>query len=347
MPAGGTRESRARGLRSRIVKIGIALDRAAFKPATLPDDLVTAIALLPPVVAGLIIFRVAAAEILGIALAAGIVGLIVGRLIRRGHASQVGANVLIAPVFGVALIGSGASLVLAGEISVLAVVLEVIRARFMPAIRAQVGLVAYAAIGLASRGATRAYVDPNGGTNPLDPIDTWFSLFHQSTWALDPMRLYVGNVAGPVFATSVLAVAIGIAWMAYARRVSLVVLASFVVGSLVAIYTLKWDILFQLDSGPTWFVVGLVLADRRLLPESWAVRPVLGFAAGLFGIGLRNNGYGVDALIFGVAIIQLLTAVIVVIYWSAAVGMERARRNRRLRQREANLRVVKTISRAS
>ena len=338
---------RARGLRSRFVKIGSALDRAAFKPATLPDDLVTAVALLPPVVAGLVIFRFAAAEFLVIALATGVLGLIAGRLIRRGHGSQVGANVLIAPVFGVALIGAGAGIVIAAEISALAVVLEVLRARFMPAIRAQVGLLAYAAIGLASRGATRTYIDPNGGTNTLDPIDTWYTLFHQSTWALDPMRLYVGNVAGPVFATSVLAIAIGIAWMAYARRVSLIVLASFVVGALVAIYTLKWDVLFQLNSGPTWFVVGLVLADRRLLPESWAVRPVLGFAAGLFGVGLRNNGYGVDALIFGVAIVQALMAVIVVIYWSATIGMERARRNRRLRQREANLRVVKTISRVS
>ena len=344
MPAGGTRDARALGLRSRLVKIGGALDRAAFKPATLPDDLVTAIALLPPIVAGLVIFRFAAAEFLAIAIGAGILGLIAGRLIRRGHASQVGANVLLAPVFGVALIGSGASIVIAAEVSVLAVVLEVLRARFMPAIRAQVGLLAYALIGLASRGATRAYVDPNGGTNLLDPIDTWYALFHQSTWALDPMRLYVGNVAGPVFATSVLAIAIGVAWMAYARRVSLVVLASFVVGGLVAIYTLKWDVLFQLDSGPTWFVVGFVLADRRLLPESWAVRPVLGFAAGLFGIGLRNNGYGVDALIFGVAIVQALMAIFVVIYWSAAIGMERARRNRRLRQREANLRVVNTTS---
>jgi hypothetical protein len=35
---------------------GKALDRAAFRPASLPDDLVTAIAL-PPIVAGLIIFR--------------------------------------------------------------------------------------------------------------------------------------------------------------------------------------------------------------------------------------------------------------------------------------------------
>jgi len=37
-------------------------------------------------------------------------------------------------------------------------------------------------------------------------------------------------------------------------------------------------------------------------------------------------------------------AVVVIVYWSASVAMERWRRTRRLRQREANLRVVKTIS---
>jgi len=40
-------------------------------------------------------------------------------------------------------------------------------------------------------------------------------------------------------------------------------------------------------------------------------------------------------------------AVIVIAYWAASVGMERWKRTRRLKQREANLRVVKTISRAS
>ena len=69
---------------------------------------------------------------------------------------------------------------------------------------------------------------------------------------------------------------------------SIVLLFSFLIGSLVAIYTFRWDPLFQLDSGPTWFVAGLILADRRLLPDSWAVRPTLGFAAGLFAVGLRR-----------------------------------------------------------
>jgi hypothetical protein len=150
-----------------------------------------------------------------------------------------------------------------------------------------------------------------------------------------------------VFATSLLAVAIGIAWLAYARRVSLVVLVAFLAGALLAIYTFHWDPLFQLDSGPTWFVAGLLLADRRLLPDSWSIRPVLGFAAGLFAVGLRHNGYGIEAALFTVAVVQGVMAVVVIIYWASSLTFERWRRTRRLRQREENLRVVKPISRAS
>jgi Na+-transporting NADH:ubiquinone oxidoreductase subunit NqrB len=332
------------------VRIGSALDRAAFKPATLPDDLVTAIALLPTVAAGLIIFKVPAFEMLAIALAAGIVGVIAGRLIWRGHAPHPGANLLLAPVFGIALVGAGAGLLISIEIAVLAVVLEVLRMRYMPAIRAQAGLLAYAVIALATRGAPFKYVNPANGEPFGDPIGTWYLFFAPASAPIDPIQLYVGNVPGPVFATSLLAIAIGVAWLAYARRVSLVVLFGFLAGSLLAIYTFRWDPLFQLDSGPTWFVAGLLLADRRLLPGSWAVRPVLGFAAGLFAVGLRRpaegawfGGHGIEVAFFTVATIQAVMAVVVIIYWSSSVAMERWRRNRRLRQREANLRVVKTI----
>ena len=352
--SGGARVLKARSPRTWILRAGSALDRAAFRPASLPDDLVTAIALLAPVVAGLIIFRLAAVQILAIAIAAGLVGLIAARLIWRGHATRPGLNIMLAALFGVALVGSGANLLITIEIAALAVVLEVLRTRYMPAIRAQVGLLAYAVIALATRGAAAAYVNPADGKSFGDPIGTWYQFFTPASAPIDPIRLYVGNVPGPVFATSLLAVAIGVAWLAYARRVSIVLLFSFLVGSLVAIYTFRWDPLFQLDSGPTWFVAGLILADRRLLPDSWAVRPALGFAAGLFAVGLRRpepgawfGAHGIEVAFFVIATVQAVMAVVVIVYWSASVGMERLRRTRRLRQREANLRVVKTITRAS
>jgi hypothetical protein len=336
------------------MKAGAWLDRAAFKPASLPDDLITGIALLPPVVAGLVIFRGPAVQMLAVAAGAGALGLIASRLLWRSQFAHGGASPLLAAIFGVALVGAGAGALIATEVAILAVVLELLRARYMPAIRAQAGLLAYAAMALATRGATSAYINPASGAPFGDPLATWYQFFSPASSPIDPIRLYVGNVPGPVFATSMMAVVVGVAWLAYARRVSLVVLFGFLAGSILAVYTLHWDAIFQLDNGPTWFVAGLILADRRLLPDSWAVRPTLGFAAGLFAIGLRRPpqgtwfaGHGLEVAIFAVALIQAVMAVVVIVVFSASMWMERWRRTRRLRQREANLRLVKTPTRAS
>ena len=323
------------------------LDRAAFKPASLPDDIITGVAFAPPVVAGLIIFKDRALEMLVIAIAFGVVGHVAAHLIGRGHVPQPPASPLIAAVFGVALVGAGAALVTSAEIAALAVVLELLRARYIPVIRAQAGLLAYAAIALITKGAPFQYLNPATGKAFSDPISIWYHFFSPAGAPIDPIRLYVGNVPGPAFATSLLAVAIGAAWLAYARRVSLVVLITFLAGALLPIYAFHWDYLFQLDSGPTWFVAVLLLSDRRLLPGSWAIRPVLGFGAGLLGVGLRRNGYGIEAVFYTVAGVQAVMAVFVVVLWGGTIGAERMRRTRRLRQREAHLRVVKSISRAS
>jgi Na+-transporting NADH:ubiquinone oxidoreductase subunit NqrB len=330
-----------------LARLAAWLDRAAFKPASLPDDLITGIALAPPIAAGLIIFKEPALEMLAVALATGVAGHLAARLIWGKHIPRLQASPLIAAVVGVALIGAGAGLVIAIEIALLAVVGELLRARYAPAVRAHVGLLAYAAIALIARGAAFAYINPANGKSFGDPIATWYHYFTPASAPIDSIRLYVGNVPGPVFATSLLAVAIGAAWLAYARRLSLVVLITFLAGALLTVYSFHWDYVFQLDSGPTWFVAALILCDRRLLPGSWAIRPVLGFAAGLVAFGLRRNGYGIEAAFYTVAGAQLVIAVLVAIVWGGSIGTERLRRNRRLRQREANLRVVKSVSRAS
>ena len=331
-----------------LARAGAWLDRAAFNPASLPDDLIVGIALIAPVAAGLIIFKLPAVEMLGAALAFGIGGQVIVHLLWRRQIARPQASPLIASVFGVALVGPAAPIAVTLAISALAVILEVVRARYVPAIRAQVGLLAYAVVALVTRGDPFSYVNPVTGHPFADPIGIWFHYFGPQAAPIDPVRLYVGNVPGPVFATSLLAIAIAIAWLAYARRLSLVVLAAFLLGAMVPIYLFHWDPVFQLDSGPTWFVAGLLLADRRLLPGSWAVRPVIGLMGGVLALGLRARGYGIEAAFFTVAGIQAATAVAAVIMWGVALTRERWQRNRRLKQREAQLRVVKgDISRAS
>jgi hypothetical protein len=330
-----------------LARVAATLDRAAFKPASLPNDLITGIALAPPVIAGLIIFKVPALEMLAAAVGIGIVGQLVARILWRKQMPRPQASPLISAVVGVALVGVGAPIAISVEIAVLAMVLELLRARYIPAIRAQSGLLALAVIALITRGAPFVYVNPASGRLFNDPINVWYHFFSPGSAPIDSIRLYVGNIPGPVFATSLLAVAIGAAWFMYARRVSLVVLVSFLLGALVPIYTFHWDYAFQLDSAPMWFVAALLLSDRRLLPGSWAIRPVLGFGAGLLAVGLRRSGYGIEASYYTVAGVQAVMAVFVLLFWGGSLASERWRRTRRLRQREANLRVVKSISKAS
>src|SRR4029077_12326576 len=59
------------------------LDRAAFNPASLPDDLIPAVALDPASGAGLIIFKLHAVKMLAIALAFGIAGHLIARWVWR------------------------------------------------------------------------------------------------------------------------------------------------------------------------------------------------------------------------------------------------------------------------
>ncbi|MFI5282876.1 MAG: RnfABCDGE type electron transport complex subunit D [Candidatus Dormibacterales bacterium] len=326
-----------------LARVTAWLDRAAFQPTSLPDDLVTGIALAPCVIAGLIIFKFPALEMLAVAVGiGGAVQIAVAWLWRRrGTASP--ASPLMAALVGVALIGVGAGLPMSFGIAAIAVAAEILRARFLPGIRAQTGLLTYAAVSLITRGAPAAYINPADGKRFGDPIDTWYRFFSPGSAPVDAIRLYVGNVPGPVFATSLLAVVVGVAWLAYARRVSLVVLVTFLIGALVAPFLLHWDYLFQLDSGPTWFLAGLVLSDRRLLPDSWAVRPVLGFVAGVLSIALRRAGHGIAATFLVIAAVQGLIALIGIAVLATNIGLERLRRARRLRQRAENLKVVKSL----
>jgi len=200
-----------------LARAGAWLDRAAFNPQSLPDDLTFGIALTPPVVAGLVIFKLPAIEMLTIAFAFGIGGHILAFLLWRRHIPRPQASPLLAAVIGVALVGAGARLAASIAIAALAVTLELVRARYVPAIRAQSGLFAYAIVALVTRGAPFMYVNTVTGKAASDPIWIWHQYFgpQAALVFINPTTLYVGNVPGPVFATSLLAVAIAInGWLA-------------------------------------------------------------------------------------------------------------------------------------
>jgi len=279
-----------------------------LEPEAAPPSLVAAIALVPPVIAGAIFFRVEALLVVAVALAAGLLAHVAARLLGQ----PLDVTPFLPALVGVALVGSGATLTWAVAVAVVAAAFELGRARFVPAARLQVGIVAYAAVLLLSRGGPGVYVTPDG-VSTAEPIRMW--LQSGDGTLVDPVRLYVGNVAGPVLATSLLAVAVGAAWLWYSRRLSLLVVLTFLAGALVPIGLGRWSVPYQLDSGPLWFAAALVLADRHTLPASGVGRPLLGFLTGAAALAVRARGLAIEASLAMVAGMQVLTVVVQGLDW--------------------------------
>src|SRR4029077_9066956 len=128
------------------------------------------LALTPPVIAGLIIFKLAALEMLVVALVIGVAAQVAARVLFRKFTPRPESSPIIAAVIGVALVGPGAPLHISVEIAVLAVVLELVRARYAPAVHAPPGLTAYALVARATRGARFLYITPAPGAAFREPI---------------------------------------------------------------------------------------------------------------------------------------------------------------------------------
>jgi len=288
-----------------LAKIAGLLDRAFFRSESLHPDVVLALALAGPVIDGLILFRLAAAELLLIALAIGSVVHLLAAVLKL----RLGTSPILLAVIGVALCGPLTAPLWPALIALGAAAVEPFRSRFWPGARINTGVLAYAVVFLASHGATAAYQRPGSSLLFPEPIAQWSMFYGGSGHFVEPITLYVGNVAGPVFATSLLAVAIGLAWLWYARRLSVVAAAAFLLAGVAISLGLRWDPVFQLDSGPAWFVIGFAICDRGRLPEHDAARPMLAVAAAVIGIGLRAAHLYVEALFIAVAAVEVVYAV--------------------------------------
>jgi NQR2/RnfD/RnfE family subunit of NADH-ubiquinone oxidoreductase len=282
------------------------LSRTLLRPETASPTTVLAVALAPSLLAGLVLFRTPAAEILAVALVAG--GAV--HLAARVLGLQMRDSPVLASVVGVALVGPGTALAWAGLVALAAALLELARVRLAPAARLQTGLLAYVAALLVGGGLVTAYLNPATGSPLAEPIRVWHDLSATGQTPIDPIKLYVGNVPGPVFATSLLAAVIGAAWLWYARRMSVLVLAAFTAGAAVAIVYYRWSVPYQLISGPLWFTAALVLADGRQLPDSRVGRPLIGFSAGLLALAARSRGLAIESTMEAVAAVQVASALV-------------------------------------
>lgn len=291
-----------------LASAGRRIQLAAFSPESLSPQVVTAIAFAPSVLAGLLIFRLHALYMLTLAAAVG--GLV--HLVARVLGRTVNDSPVLPAVVGSMLVGAGAPILWVGAVALAAALLELGRTQLLPAARLQVGVLAYAGIFVAAPQGVANYLLPSGAAAP-EPIRTALAL--PGGVAIDPVRLYVGNVPGPVFATSLLAVAVGVLWLWYARRLSLLVIFTFGVGAIVPIAVMGWNPAMQLESGPLWLLAALVLADRQTLPLSSAGRPLLGLAAGTTALALRARGYAIEATALSVGGLQLAVGLVAGGHW--------------------------------
>jgi hypothetical protein len=289
------------------------LERAVLNPERLPAGFAFGIALLPCVAAGLWLFRGHAALMLAAALGIGLSMHLLARLL--GIPTGVGPT--LPALVGVGLIGPGAEVGWAVIVAAAAGSLELCRASLVPSARNETGILAYSLVFLIGRGSVDRYFNPGSERPVAEPVRYWLDFFGAASAPIDPVRLYVGNVAGPVFVTSLMAVIIATAWMWYSRRLSLVVLLGFVLGALVPIRLLGWNASFQLESAPVWFAVALILADRQRLPVGLASRPLLGFTAGVVTMALRVRGFAVEGAFLTVAGLQLTVSVVEGLGWTA------------------------------
>src|SRR3989440_11664860 len=150
-------------------------------------------------------------------------------------------------------------------------------------------LVVFGLLFLIDRQLGVGFINPFDGRHLDDPLLLWYKL----QIVIDPVKLYVGNVAGPIGVTSAGAVLIGVTYLWYTRKISLGVILGFLCGIAATAAAIRTDVGFQLASGPSLFLAGYIAADRRrvLLPERFTF--VFGAAAG--AATMIRRGYGLGA----------------------------------------------------
>ncbi len=130
----------------------------------------------------------------------------------------------------------------------------------------------------------------------LDPITLWtrFQL------ELDPARLYAGNVAGPLGATSFGLVGIGFLVLAFLRRASWTFAAAFYAPIAVVMTVTHNSLPVYMVNGSALLWAGIVAGDTRRLPPSTIWRAAAGAASGCLGAYLLFRGGGPESYGFAV-----------------------------------------------
>ena len=290
------------------------------QPDQLTYDLAFALALMPLVLAGLVFFRQDAVLLFAISFLAGIVCLLalqLGRL-TLGLPAWVGHRAnhpLVASMLIACFFSPRTPVWVAACAVILFVIMDTVIWPQLRRVMLHPALILFGLLFIVQRQLGVVFLNPFDGRRLGDPLTLWYHL----RVIVDPVKLYVGNVPGPIGATSTGAVLLGLTYLWYTRKVSLGIVLGFLIGIAVPALVIGTDLAFQLSSGPALFIAGYIAADRRRVLLSERLTFVFGVAAGAVTMVLRGYGQGQEAAWESL----LLLSTLVTVYMRLA-GMARA-----------------------
>ena len=280
------------------------------QPEQLNYDLAYALVLLPLVIAGILFFLQDALLLFAISFLAGIVCLLALQLARLtfGLPAWIGfkaTHPLVASILIACFFPPRTPAWVAATMVILFIVVDTIIWPQLQRVMLHPALIVFGILFLIQRQLGFGYVNPFDGRHLDDPLTLWYKL----QLVIDPVKLYVGNVSGPIGVTSAGAVLIGVIYLWYTRKISLGIVTGFLFGIAALALVIRSDLGFQLASGPSLFLAGYVAADRRrvLIPERFTF--AFGVAAGMATMILRWYGEGQQAAWQGLLLVSVVATV--------------------------------------
>jgi electron transport complex protein RnfD len=267
------------------------------QPEQLGYDLAYTLALIPLLVAGAIFFQRDAVLLFAIAFLAGIVCLLALQLARLtfGVPAWIGfkaTHPLVASLLIACFFSAKTPAWLAATVVMLFIMIDTVAWPRVRRVMLHPALLAFGVLFLVQRQLGIGFINPFDARTLQDPLLLWYRFGGD---IVDPVKLYVGNIPGPIGVTSMAAVLVGATYLWYSRRISLGVVGGFLIGIAATALALRSDPGFQLASGPSLFIAAYIAADRRrvLVPEPFGF--LFGLGSGVAAMLLRWYGAGVQS----------------------------------------------------
>jgi len=277
----------------------------------LPFDSTYALALLPLIVFSILFFRQDALLLYGLCLLAGIVCLLSIQLARMtvGLPAWVGfkaSHPLIASLLIACFLSPVTPPWVAVALVILLVILDTVVWPQLMRMLVQPALLVFAFLFLVEGQLRIPFVN----AFDLRPLDDPLTLWYRFHAMVDPIKMYVGNVPGPMGATSMGAVLLGVVYLWYARKISFSLLLGYYAGLAAGALAYGSDVAFQLSSGPTLYIAGFLAADRRRMVLSDRLSGAIGVFAGGLTMVLRAFGQGPNAAWQSLLVVGLFATLI-------------------------------------